>query len=181
MKKIMMTIAAAFVATAMNAQGYIGGNVGFTSSKDDFDGAKATTRFTIAPEIGYNLNEDWAIGAALGFTSTKHGDADAVTEFTVAPYARYTFAKLEKVNFFLDGQVSYSTVKDTYDKFGVHIIPGVAVNLNEKVSFVAKLGGEFGGLGWTQYKDKVADVKNNKFGLDLQSLAGLSFGLYYNF
>lgn len=181
MKKIMMTIAAAFVATAMNAQGYIGGNVGFTSAKANVDGAKATTEFTIAPEVGYNLNDSWAIGAALGFTSVKAGDADAVTAFTVAPYARYTFAKLEKVNFFLDGQFAYSTLKDTYDQIGVHIIPGVAVNLNEKVSFVAKLGGEFGGLGWTQTKDKGTDIKVNEFGFDLQSLAGLTFGLYYNF
>ena len=179
MKTIMMTLAAVAVAISVNAQVYVGGSLGFTSSKDDTDGAKATTRFSIKPEVGYNLDENWAVGMALGFTSTKAGDADAVTEFEIAPYARYTFAKLDMVNFFVDGEVSYKTVKDTYNKFGIHIKPGVAVNVNDKVSFVAKLGTD--GLGWTNTSYKgVSEYKNNKFGLDLSTL-GLEFGMYYNF
>ena len=82
------------------------------------------------------------------------------------------------INFFLDGEVSYKPMKDTYNKFGIHIKPGVAVNVNDKVSFVAKLGTD--GLGWTNTKDKVTDVKTNKFGLDLSTI-GLEFGMYYNF
>jgi hypothetical protein len=109
MKKIMMTLAAVAVAATMNAQVYLGGTLGFTSTKADTEGAKATTNFEIKPEVGYNLDENWAVGIALGFSSTKAGDADAVTTFEVAPYARYTFAKLDKVNFFLDGEVSYKT------------------------------------------------------------------------
>ena len=178
MKKIMMTLAAIAVAATMNAQMYVGGTLGFTSEKADFDGAKATTNFTIKPEIGYNLDENLAVGLALGFTSDKAGDADAVTTFEIAPYARYTFAKLDKVNFFVDGEVSYATKKDTYNKFGIHIKPGVAVNVNDKISFVAKLGTD--GLGWTNTNDKIHDYKTNKFGLDLSTL-GLEFGMYYNF
>ena len=178
MKKIMMTLAAVAVAATMNAQVYLGGTLGFTSTKADTEGAKATTNFEIKPEVGYNLDENWAVGIALGFSSTKAGDADAVTTFEIAPYARYTFAKLDKVNFFVDGEVSYATKKDTYNKFGIHIKPGVAVNVNDKVSFVAKLGTD--GLGWTNTKNKVTDVKTNKFGLDLSTI-GLEFGMYYNF
>lgn len=178
MKKIMMTLAAIAFAATMNAQVYVGGTLGFSSSKDDTEGAKATTNFTIKPEVGYNLDENFAVGIALGFTSDKHGDADAITTFEIAPYARYTFAKLDKVNFFVDGELSYATKKDTWNKFGIHIKPGVAVNVNENVSFVAKLGAD--GLGWTNTSYKNPDYKNNKFGLDLSTL-GLEFGMYYNF
>ena len=118
MKKIMMTLAAIAVAATMNAQMYVGGSLAFTSSKNDTEGAKATTEFSIKPEVGYNLDENLAVGLALGFTSEKAGDADAMTTFEIAPYARYTFAKLDKVNFFVDGEVSYATKKDTWNKFG---------------------------------------------------------------
>ena len=179
MKKIMMTLAAVAVAATMNAQVYVGGTLGFSSDKDNTDGAESTTHFSIKPEVGYNLDENMAVGITLGFTSDKAGSADAVTEFEIAPYARYTFAKLDMVNFFVDGEVSYKTVKDTYNKFGIHIKPGVAVNVNDKVSFVAKLGTD--GLGWTNTSYKgVSEYKNNKFGLDLSTL-GLEFGMYYNF
>lgn len=178
MKKIMMTLAAIAVAATMNAQGYVGGSLAFTSEKADYDGAKASTNFKIMPEIGYNLDEKLAVGVTLGFTSDKDGDADAVTTFEIAPYVRYTFAKLDMVNFFVDGELSYATKKDTYNKFGIHIKPGVAVNVNDKVSFVAKLGTD--GLGWTNTNDKIHDYKTNKFGLDLSTL-DLEFGMYYNF
>ena len=175
MKKIMMTLAAIAVAATMNAQMYVGGSLAFTSTKNDTEGAKATTEFSIKPEVGYNLDENLAVGLALGFTSEKAGDADAMTTFEIAPYARYTFAKLDKVNFFVDGEVSYATKKDTWNKFGIHIKPGVAVNVNEKISFVAKLGTD--GLGWTNTSYKGDnEYKNNKFGLDLSTL-GLEFGM----
>ena len=80
MKKIMMTLAAVAVAVSVNAQVYLGGSLGFTSSKDDTEGAKATTRFAIKPEVGYNLDENWAVGMGIGFASTKAGDADAASD-----------------------------------------------------------------------------------------------------
>jgi hypothetical protein len=180
MKKIMMTLAAVCVAATMNAQVYVGGSLGFSSEKADYDGAEATTIFSVKPELGYNLDENLAVGIALGFTSEKDGDADALTTFSVAPYLRYTFVKLDKVNLFVDGEVSYATKKDTYDKFGIHIKPGVAVNVNDNISFVAKLCAD--GLGWsnTKWKNVPNEYKTNKFGVDLSTL-GLEFGMYYNF
>ena len=96
----------------------------------------------------------------------------------MAPYARYTYAKLGPVSLFLDGKVSYTTVKDSYNELGVNIVPGVAFAASDKVSFVAKLGD---GLGWNQAKAKGSDEKNNKFGIDFDTLTALQFGLYYNF
>jgi hypothetical protein len=60
----------------------------------------------------------------------------------------------------------------------VNIVPGVAFAASDKVSFVAKMGN---GLGWNQKKIKNSDAKLNRFGLDVNSLSALEFGMYFNF
>ena len=70
MKKIMMTLAPVAVAATMNAQGYIGGNLGFNTSKDKTTpGTEVTlTGFNIAPELGYKLDDKLGVGVVLGFS-----------------------------------------------------------------------------------------------------------------
>ena len=174
MKKIMMTIAAAFVATAMNAQGYIGGSLGFQTSS--YDG-ESTTTWKIMPEVGYNINDSWAIGTTIGYGQSGKGD-DKVKTFTVSPYARLAVAKLSMVNVFIDGGVGYSFVEQggaKVNEFNVGLKPGVALNLNDKLSFVA----HFGFLGYQNDKVKGDDKSINTFGLNLDN--NVSFGLYLNF
>ena len=57
MKKILMTMAAAFVAVTMSAQVYLGGSIGVGSVK--LGNADAETQFKIVPEFGYNINDAW--------------------------------------------------------------------------------------------------------------------------
>ena len=208
MKKIMMTLAAVAVAATMNAQVYVGGTLGlnFQNKLTGESGDATGMTFKIQPEIGYNLNEDMAVGIVLGFGINTNGKQNLSEDvkgwntmnygggvkyknsqiaFEVAPYFRYNFVKLEKVNFFFDAGVGFGYIsqKQTDDytwnatRFSIFVQPGVAVNLNEKVSFVAKLGD---GLGFRSTKVKDHDAQST-FGLDLKSLAGLSFGMYYNF
>jgi hypothetical protein len=68
--------------------------------------------------------------------------------------------------------------------WGIGVKPGVAVNLNEKLSFVAKLGF----VGFESSKPDVDGAKaTNTFTIDLSGNGsafnsnGLTFGLYYNF
>ena len=180
-----MTLAAVAVAATMNAQVYLGGGIGVGTSS--YDG-NSETYFTIIPEIGYNLSEKWAVGMTIGYgeTKTKIKDyetgakvTDKVKNFTVAPYARYTFVKFDHVNLFVDGTVGYgyedfAGVKT--NTFNVGLKPGVAVNLNDKLSFVAHVGL----LGYEYEKVKGDDKSTNSFGLDLSG-SNLSFGVYYNF
>ena len=175
MKKIMMTLVAIAMATTMNAQWYVGGAVGYNYAKDKNTDVTSNT-FKLIPEVGYNLNEKWAVGVKVGYAYTKVGD-EKVNEFMVNPYARYTFAKLNKVSFFADGGFEYNYIKvagESANGFGLNIKPGVAVNLNEKVSFVAHIG-EF---GWASAKAKNAkSVQSVALGLDLTAV---DFGLYFN-
>lgn len=183
MKKIMMTLAAVAVAATMNAQVYVGGGVGFQTSS--YDG-NSETYFKIMPEIGYNLDENWAVGISVGYGEAKTKVKEEgvtmtakVKSFSVAPYARYTFAKFDKVNLFVDGTVGYQYEDYAGTKvntFGVGLKPGVAVNLNDKLSFVAHVGF----LGYENEKVKGADKSTNSFGLSVDG-SNLSFGVYYNF
>lgn len=183
MKKIMMTMAAAMVAVAMNAQVYVGGSLGFASYDN---GNKTQTAFKFLPEIGYNFDENMAVGITLGYTQ---GSTDAawllndpsedVKTFSVAPYLRYTFAKTGKVSFFADGRFEYAHIDNDGAKanaFGVGIVPGISVALTDNLSFVSHIGF----LGYQQAKADVDGAKAvSTFGLDIDN--GLSFGLYYNF
>ena len=176
MKKIFMTLAAVCVAATMNAQGYIGGGIGLQSTSHD---GNTNTTIKLMPEVGYNLNDSWALGIALGYGEVKAGD-DKDKVFTVNPYARYTFAKFDKVNLFVDGGIGYLNTKyNTYknNTFEIGVKPGVAVNLNDKLSFVAHAGF----LGWSTSKADYDGAKAfNTFGFDLDG-SDLSFGFYYNF
>ena len=177
MKKIMMTLVAIAMATTMNAQWYVGGTVGYSHENDKNYDVK-TNVFKLLPEVGYNLNEKWALGLKIGYAYTKSGESESTNMFIVNPYARYTFVKLEKVNFFCDGGFEYDYTKHgdaSANGFGINLRPGVAVNLNEKVSFVAHIGK----FGWETSKWKDAESVNNvNLGIDL---ASVDFGLYFNF
>lgn len=125
MKKIMLMVAMAVATLTANAQVYVGGGLGFSSSKDayvDADGVTepdAVTSFSILPEIGYKLDDKLSVGIQLGFTTTSYGDTYVeefqktlkdvkATGFAIAPYARYTFVKWGKVGLFADAQFAYA-------------------------------------------------------------------------
>ena len=139
-----MTMVAVFAAMNMNAQVYVGGSVGFGSAK--VGGGESESTYKIVPEIGYNLNDQWAIGASLGYQkgACNFGSFDFApgdTEiFTVNPYARYTFLNSNMVNVFIDGGLGFASVKDGGSLFQVGLRPGIALKANDKISFVAHIG-----------------------------------------
>ena len=175
MKKVFMMAIMAIVAISASAQAYVGGSIGFTNVKvDGHDDSQNT--LTIAPEVGYTLSDDWAIGAALGFTYYKEGDA-SVTAFEVSPYVRYTAIHADRVNFFLDGVVNFNTAKpkggDAQNGWGIGIKPGVAFKVNDNVSLVAH-------VGFLGYEDSHKIDGKKKFGIGLDG-NDFSLGFYYNF
>ena len=139
MKKKIIALVALLACFAMgaSAQVYVGGSLGFTSSKlstggHDQDGSS----FKLLPEIGYQLDQDISIGVQIGYShgyaafgsltvtdikaamntgiSTMmdiYEDDYKLNSFTFAPYVRYTFARYGQVNLFFEGSVGYSNVK----------------------------------------------------------------------
>lgn len=185
MKKILMTMVAAFAAVSMNAQVYVGGSFAFEAwSSQKMAGDKSETVFKLMPEIGYNLTDEWAIGTVIGYQSdkfngVKFGNVNVPSEsaFSIAPYARYTFSKLGKVNLFVDGGLSFTSAsKADWTELAIGFMPGLAVNLTENLSFVSHVGF----IGWDQLNPDGDDNNISKFGLSLDA-TDITFGLYYNF
>ena len=160
MKKILMSLAVAFVAIAANAQVYVGGGVGIGSSKEGSH--DAVTTYKVLPEIGYNVNKDVAIGTVIGWgkgAPTEIEQDNLRNYITVQPYVRYTFAHTKYVNAWSAG-----------------LKPGIAVNLNKKVSFVAHVGF----AGWQSVKVKGLPKDSHAWGANLDG-NNITFGAYYNF
>lgn len=170
-----MTLAAVAVAATMNAQTWVGGSLGFSTSHTN-GAEKNVKHFSIAPEVGYNLNDQWAVAVALEYT---HHNGVSNT-WSVKPYARYTFLKAGDFSFFADGGLDYSTthtngVENNANSFGVFVIPGISYAISEKVGLVAQLGE---GLTYTHSWTKDS-YRKNRLALDLSNV--ITFGAYYNF
>jgi hypothetical protein len=181
MKKMMMTMVAAMMAVTMNAQLYVGGSVGVASIKNG--SADAETTYKFVPEFGYNLNDEWALGVALGY---QKGACDLMTGsyaqntdtevFAINPYVRYTAVKSKLVNVFVDGGIGVASYKDMGTEFSLGLRPGVAVNLSESISFVS----HFGFVGFNSFSPKGDGDSSNAVGVDLNG-NNITFGLYFNF
>ncbi len=60
-----MTLATLLVAVCANAQVFIGGTAGIASTGGEH--LSDETTFKILPEIGYNINRNWAVGTVVGY------------------------------------------------------------------------------------------------------------------
>ena len=182
MKKILMTFAVAFVAIAASAQVYVGGSVGIASSKER--GGDNVTTYQVLPEIGYNINKDVAIGTIVGWGKGNPVNIEGETRnyLTVAPYARFNVVRTKYVDAFIDGGFGYThynhahAVTTSVDEWSVGLKPGIAVNLNKKVSFVAHVGF----AGWKSEKYDGASKDSHVWGVNLDG-NNINFGVYYNF
>ena len=162
------------MALTANAQWWMGAELGFWR-----DGDAKKTSFNIKPEVGYNVNQSWAIAMSLGYEFAKIDDFDPNHILTVNPYVRWSFVNFGPVTLFLDGGAHVSALKnsagDSYTGWGVGIKPGVALSLGDHWGLVTHLGF----LGY-QSNDKNPALGKNGFGLDFSS-NNLTFGAYYNF
>ena len=94
MKKALLTLviaAASFAANAQTGQGnwLIGGGAGFSSGKSS-GASSSTSYFYLAPNAGYFVADDIAVGAEVSFASQTGG----YSSFSAAPFVRYYFLPL---------------------------------------------------------------------------------------
>ena len=83
MKKLMFTAVIVLFAIAANAQDlFVGGSLFFWNNSD----AKHTS-ISLAPEIGYNLSEAWALGMQIGYSYEK------VDEIKIKRHTNYNQVK----------------------------------------------------------------------------------------
>ena len=154
---IMLIITATSFAQTEKGNWLMGGSGEFSSQKT---GDFKTTSFSFEPAAGYFIAKDFALGAGLGFTSSKdEGDADAVSAFSFAPFVRYYFlplgtgAKLFGDASFGVGSVKY-TDSQSFTQWGIDAGPAIFLNPHTALEIT---------LGYGSMKIKDATDATNAF------------------
>lgn len=174
MKKIGMLLFVLVAALAVKAQVYVGGNVSLWHADENDN-----TSFVLAPEVGYEFNEQWAVGAQLLFNHNKLKVGEHKIKsngFAFAPYARFSFFENKIIRCFVDGGIGVSTYKikdgDNESGFELGLKPGIAIKLTDHFSLITK----YGFLG---YRDDYL-LGDNGYGFAFSS-EDLSIGFHYTF
>ena len=210
MKKKFLAIVALFtcITLSMNAQVYVGGSLGFTSSKQSAGGHDEDgSSFKFMPEIGYQLDPTLSIGVQVGYS---HGyaafgsltvtdfkaamntaistyvdiseDNTKLNSFTFAPYVRYNVLDFGKANLFIEGSVGYTNIKS--EGKNDTKIDALEIALRPGISFqlsdrISALA-KLGSFGYMEAKEKESDMKITRFGLDADTY-NLMLGINFLF
>lgn len=209
MKKIFAFLALfACVATA-NAQFYVGGSFGFTTTsvKDGDSGSS----YKIIPDFGYQVNDDISVGLQIGYShglasfgsitasdfksalSTAIGaysdinmDDMKLNGFTISPYVRMNVMKTGGLAVFLEGYFGYNniTMDDTPSVGGKSTLNAFDIGIRPGLTY--NLAGNFnlicklGNVGYMSAKEKEVDTSISRFGVSFDSY-NLLFGVQYHF
>jgi len=198
MKKITITLALVFSTMMLQAQVFIGTQLGFNSTTETLkpnvgdEQKKGSTAFSVGAMAGYQLNEKFAVGARLNFMLQNEtlfkfiGDDNLVTKGTVfaaEAFCQYTFVRFGKFSVYADAGIGFGTgsAKMSFGSssedllkmnvFGINIAPVLAYDLSEKVTLLASLN--FLGFGFTSTNSEDPQTKNkkteNKFDFNVNS------------
>lgn len=162
MKKIILVAAMAFLSANLFAQVFIGGSLGIgaqgnTDRVNNVSNSQFT--FTLAPNVGYKINDDMSVGGRLRFSTSSQTAAGVVTPgpvaFGIQPYFRYSilhfgdFAVAGEANMGLifSGQTTTITTPgapDTINKtssttFNIGVTPVLLYQLNKHITLEANL------------------------------------------
>ena len=87
MKKFILAALVAVVSVSANAQFWAGGSVGFNTSKSSIDGNELSkaNNFTLAPEVGYKLNDNWDVAVALEYAHRSGKGIASQNGFAINP------------------------------------------------------------------------------------------------
>lgn len=201
MKKFIIAAIVAVSAMTANAQVWIGGNIGFNTTTNtvkvgDVSTDNSAQNFEIAPEVGYNLGDNWAIALKIGYAHTaektlgidNYKVSGRANSFSINPYVRYTFVKAGNFSAFVDGGVALASthINGTSDylenpfAISVGINPGIAYAVSNKVTLVAHIGDlSYSNISVKTKSDVPVKVSSSKFNINL--INSISFGAYYNF
>jgi len=141
-------------------------------------GDYSATAWGLAPEFGYFVSDNLAIGGVIGIGGIiiKDNPGDNPFAFRFNPYARYFLVQDGNFGFYLQGGVDFMTeTASKINVLGIGINPGVSYNIGLFTATAA-----FGFLGFETLGGDGISESVSVFGLDL-NMATLNFGLSYNF
>ena len=144
-KKLFVLFALLACITTANAQFYVGGSFGFTSTTIDAGGGddESGSSFKIIPDFGYQIDDKLSVGVQVGyshgvaafgsisvsdFKSMLSNLAGAFVDynnedmklngFTISPYVRYNAIEFGKAYLFIEGYIGYNNISADELPFG---------------------------------------------------------------
>lgn len=197
MKKVLLSAVALLAFGFANAQeeksngGFSKGDVFVTGaftfgSSNDKDNDVKTNAFEIAPQVGYFLTENIAIGGKLGFGSFKVEDTGVdvvdMSGLTLGAFGRYYFTPANQFSLFANLGLDYSSMKDKLADAKVNgIDAGLGFGMNYFVSSNFSIEAGVAVLGFSSEKSDATGAKGTSefnFGGDWRAV---TFGVNYKF
>ncbi len=122
----LFSITSASFAQINKGQWLVGGNISYSTSKNDVTNTKhRITNFQISPNAGYFIIDKLAVGARVNLSRVKNEvEQNVYTESTnngisLSPFVRYYFLpKAQKINLFADAGYAYGRSKYTTELIG---------------------------------------------------------------
>ena len=196
MKKVLLSAVALLAFGFANAQeekaneGFAKGDLfvtgAFTLGSEKTGDVKSSS-FEIAPQVGFFLTENIAIGGKLGYKADKAENAGGDTQddagFTVGAFGRYYFTPASKFSLFAQLGLDYSSMEDKLatDYTEAELGLGLGAGLNYFVSSNFSIEAGVAVLGYSSNDNggNGADKTNNfSFGGDWRAV---TFGVNYKF
>ena len=193
MRKLLFAaalVAFGFTANAQEEQtfGFAKGDLfisGSVTFSNESTGDVKKNDFEVAPKVGYFLSENIALGAKVGYTTSKsdNGTADANNNaFAVGAFGRYYFTPASKFSLFGELAADYMSYDNEYptvvegDGFGANLGAGLNYFVSSNFSIEAGVGV----LGFNSTKDDGADDATNTFSVG-GDWTNVTFGVNYKF
>ena len=217
MKKILLTavlaIAVSFATT--QAQIFIGGNVSFNSTGNTFhpnegDNTQLTrnNQFAIAPSFGYQINDNFILGARVNFSWQGQGmpaDVDrthATTTFGLNAFAQHYTLEFGRFMVLTEGSIGFGitnarrsggTGDDEHhsgsNSFNIGVRPVLAFDVSERIRLTTNLN--FLSLNYTRTASRTPGdsddrTVSNTFGLGFNTgnavnIGGITVGFQFKF
>ena len=195
-----------FCSTNASAQDYIGGSISFSNTTINLSTAGTSTNtfsFSIAPDLGWELGEKWAVGIrpTLGFS--RSGDGSLRTQklsLGVNPYARYKVLAINRFGLLAEGNTALSFIqtstgngeeysrKSKTTNYGIRILPVLTYQIGNHVSLETRLN-IFSLSMFGYHNDDYDNPTNDSFACSLGassedifgSLGDITVGFLYHF
>lgn len=186
MKKTLVILAMAMISYANAQKGtvLVSGNVSFWSDKDSNQGSESKGKnFNFSPKVGYQLKDNWTLGAEAGFSSAKNeytyqenetNNQERITKnFSAGAFVRYSKSLSQTFLLYADLGAGYKNLKETstnsfsdpvtyittFDGIYANFAPGLFLNI--KNNFGLNFG--IGGLTYSNTKSDQNRGSNSTF------------------
>jgi hypothetical protein len=203
---VLLIVLFSFFCISLNAQVFIGGNFGFTTSNHKSDNGNKTSNYSLnlSPIAGKFLSEKFAIGAAfdISFAGSTSGVNPETTSnsstFGGSLFLRYYAIKWDKFSVFGQGNIGLgfsnsSTKADGSTTDGPKITelyfsvyPGLSYDINDKLSLQTSLNILSLGYNYTTTKMGTTTGNSSNFNIgaglsNIVSISAITVGAIYKF